>query len=48
MTRDEIRKAVNNLNLMLIMNYGKSEKVTENTVSQPEPAEHPEEHQSES
>lgn len=48
MTRDEIRKAVNSLNLFLVTNYGKFKKDTEDTVSQPEPAEHPEEPQGES
>ena len=48
MTRDEIRKAVNSLNLFLVTNYGKVKKDTEDTVSQPEPAEHPEEPQGES
>ncbi|MGN0220770.1 MAG: hypothetical protein ACI4BA_01415 [Prevotella sp.] len=48
MTREEIRRAVNNLNVLLIMSYGKSETNTENTVSQSETAEHPEEPQGES
>lgn len=48
MTREEIRNAGNELNRMLIETNGKSKKDTENIVSQPEPAEHPEEPQGES
>lgn len=48
MTREEIRKAINNINVLLIINNGKSKTDTENTVSQPETAEHPDEPQDES
>ena len=48
MTREEIRKAGNELNQLLIVTNGKSKTDTENTVSLPETAEHPEEPQSES
>ena len=48
MTREEIRKAGNELNQLLIVTNGKFKTDTENTVSQPETAEHPDEPQSES
>ena len=48
MTREEIRKAGNELNQLLIVTNGKFKTDTEDTVSQPEPAEHPEEPQGES
>ena len=48
MTREEIRKAGNDLNQLLIVTNGKFKTDTENTVSQPETAEHPDEPQGES
>ena len=48
MTREEIRKAGNELNQLLIVTNGKFKTDTENTVSQPETAENTDEPQSES
>ena len=48
MTREEIRNAGNELNRLLIVTNGKFKTDTENTVSQPETAEHPDEPQGES